>query len=355
MKRKVFLILLACVIACGTGTYFLIRSRRSRLHGAEFPSWRARTWARLKRFNELIAKHPDNWKYRMWRAGAYRDLAVRPEGGWDRECIIKARQELDDAMALFPDQGELYAARARYHDDLRNLEKAIEDCTKAIDLGYRKSWVYYHRAQCRTQANEDLRESLADIETAIGLSPGMPYLHQEKARLLRILTHEEPDWSPENEAIKGAWGAYLKALLRMRSAKRRYVEERDRPYSWYVRDQLHAVSGAYVARGWQSLWDGKDFLAVLDFCIALFLDERSGRAWEGLADISRQLGIKRLALHLYYMAQRSLHSPDIYEAVANILVDDGRFARAASYYTAALEMTWDSLSRAELYLGRGKC
>jgi TolB-like protein/Flp pilus assembly protein TadD len=93
-----------------------------------------------------------------------------------------AREDLETAVNLSPQDGQAWRFLARYYASQRDLEKAIKTAGRAIDLDRFEPWVLLYRARFELAAG-DPRSARLDLERALELSHGSPLVTVELALL----------------------------------------------------------------------------------------------------------------------------------------------------------------------------
>jgi len=190
-------------------------------------------------YDRLIELSPENAEYYLDR-GSVRMMSGDSVGGredFDKAAELKpeeptnysiramqkmvakdyrgAKEDLDKAIELDPkgSRGMYYFIRADANNLLGNSKEAVEDCTAAIENGYRDAAIYTKRGMFRTHFH-DYKGALADAEKALQIDRRfiLAYnllakahhhlVHPKEARLAMEKALEiDPDCEWANKAI----------------------------------------------------------------------------------------------------------------------------------------------------------
>lgn len=156
--------------------------------------------------NRLIEKNPKDHGALCNAALAYINL-VQPE---------KALERIDAAMQLNCDMGYCYYLRGLAHQGLNNLDEAVEDCTKAIELGQTHQGSYLVRMLARTHQYK-YEEALKDIEHVIAHCPNFKPARIHKAFTLHSMYRDKEALDLCNEVIDTLDGSDLVFALAIRA------------------------------------------------------------------------------------------------------------------------------------------
>lgn len=116
--------------------------------------------AAVDAFTQALLRKPDSYAYYNWRGWAFYRLK-------DYE---RALQEFDEAISLKDDSVRNYYARGWTHWRLKNYDKAVADFTEGIKLKeeYKKGELFFMRARARSFLTAD-EQSVQDYTRAIEL------------------------------------------------------------------------------------------------------------------------------------------------------------------------------------------
>lgn len=90
---------------------------------------------------------------------------------------------LDQAIALDPDQAQLWGERGFQYHMLANYDRALADYEKALEIDPRNYYTLQMRAFTYQRRGEDAR-ALADLDRAIAVDAKPPYAYTTKAEIL---------------------------------------------------------------------------------------------------------------------------------------------------------------------------
>jgi len=156
--------------------------------------------------NRLIEKNPKEHGALCNTALAYINL-VQPENALER---------IDAAMQLNCDMGYCHYLRGLAHQGLNNLDEAVEDCTKAIELGQTHPGSYLVRMLARTHQYK-YEEALKDIEHVIAHCPNFKPARIHKAFTLHSMYRDKEALELCNEVIDTLDGSDLVFALAIRA------------------------------------------------------------------------------------------------------------------------------------------
>src|SRR6476619_3154823 len=80
----------------------------------------------------------------------------------------KAIERINELLIAVPDSARLYSGRAAVRRELGELDKALDDCTKAIQLEPASAELFNNRGFMRTEKGE-IDKAIADFDYAITL------------------------------------------------------------------------------------------------------------------------------------------------------------------------------------------
>lgn len=115
-------------------------------------------------------------------ASAYQQRALCYHAAGDDNAAL---QDLQQALALSANDGQLYWQRAELHADMGNHAAALKDFDAAERLLGQDAGLYQMRAGSYL-ALDRIPEAIADLGRAITLSPTMPALYRRRGELLAI-------------------------------------------------------------------------------------------------------------------------------------------------------------------------
>ncbi len=125
--------------------------------------------------------------------------------------LAEALELCHQALALDPDDAELYALRGRVHCHLGRLPEAAADCTAAIDRGLRHAEICCIRAVALESAGR-MEEALADCAMALHLDPECAPAHNSRGLIRVGLNQLEDALGDFTEAIRLAPKWFLPRL-----------------------------------------------------------------------------------------------------------------------------------------------
>jgi len=117
--------------------------------------------AALKEFEELYKSNDNNVDF----LNGYIIANV-----YSRE-FKEALKLADAGIENFPNNAQLYFNRGRIYNVRKQFEKAVDDFTKALNIGIENSDEVYYQRGISYQNLDELNKSLADLEQAIEINP----------------------------------------------------------------------------------------------------------------------------------------------------------------------------------------
>jgi tetratricopeptide (TPR) repeat protein len=111
-------------------------------------------------------------------------------------CLMQMNQnedalsELNRLLMIHPDFGEGYYHRAMIYKHMVNLQRAVDDCNKSIQLGFSGSMVYALRGQMHYLLRE-YDQAKTDYSQAILVSPDQPAYYMGRAYVLQSMGDPE--------------------------------------------------------------------------------------------------------------------------------------------------------------------
>ena len=95
---------------------------------------------------------------------------------YENKNFEKAKELYTEAIQLNAKNAGLYADRGRVKRDIGDLEGALEDVNKALELGD-EAWIYAERAVVYRVIGDD-DKSLKDFKKALSLDPNMDWVKE---------------------------------------------------------------------------------------------------------------------------------------------------------------------------------
>lgn len=181
--------------------------------------------------NRLIEKNPKDQSALSNAALAYINL-VQPQ---------KALEKINAAMSLNCDMGYCHYLRGLAHQGLNNLNEAVEDCTKAIEMGQTHQGSYLVRTLARTHQYK-YEEALKDIDHVIAHCPNFKPASIHKAFTLHSMYRDKEALELCNEVIDTLEGSDLVFALVIRA----YAFSRLDKLDMAVADMQKALSIAEI-------------------------------------------------------------------------------------------------------------
>lgn len=117
-------------------------------------------------------------------------LILRAEGFTEKNELQKALVDLNRAIELSPESARAYLGRSEVHTKDRAYENALNDANKAIELNSELSRAYALRGQARVELEQNFTEALADLDLAIQKGENTANVYRYRGQALNRLNRK---------------------------------------------------------------------------------------------------------------------------------------------------------------------
>ena len=252
----------------------------------------ARTWARnadyrteIELWKRTASDHPSNPNALLGLATAH----------YQRDDLAACVAVVDKAIARFPDNPEAYALRGRALRDLGQMDRALNDLARALELSPRLAEAYTVRGELHHRAG-DTQKSVEDYTRAIELRAQAPTEHYNRGNALMDMQRFDEAIADYDAAITlrpdfaAAHHNRAMAYQRKGDAKRALAE--------FTRtiEVDPSFAAAYSGRGGVWLGLGEPSRAIPDFTRAIELSPNDAGAYNERGNAFGMLGRPDLAI-----------------------------------------------------------
>jgi len=313
----------ALVLACAALTF-----RRTLVYHDEETLWR-----------DTLAENPKAWIADVNLSDLLTKKAMAP--GADSasllaeavRCHEEAMRELDQAIALKPDDAQAYLDRGNVQADVRRYAEAIRDYDQAIALDPDYTAAWYNRGNCYFSAGR-VEEALRDLDRAIALKPDFAQAYVNRG-IIHAAARRYAEAMRDYDRAIALKPAYAAAWFRRGSVYAKTGRPEEAP-----RDLDRAIAlkpdyaEAYVNRGIIYAGDRRYAEAMRDYDQAIFCNPRNAEAWynrgnvdlatdrpaEAIQDLDRAIELQRRDADAYYNRAIARHRmKQDREALADLL------------------------------------
>ena len=286
-------------------------------------------------YNELIEANKSEGRLYTLRAGAW----------WALSEIEKALADYDKAIELGYQSPNAFASRGMFHASLRNFEKAIADYSLAIEKDPKDDATYLNRASVYMTSGK-VDEAIQDYTRAVELKPLNAVLYQQRAVAHKIAGKLDEAIRDYDKAIE------LAPTDIMAWMGRGFVRFQQGDHATAVKDFTKVIelspetAVAYNNRGYNFQQLGKYPEALADYDEAIKLAPKYGLAYQNkawlhsLADDSKLRDAKQ-GIEAASVACELSEFKDINDltALAAALAADGQFEKAIGWQEKVIELS----------------
>jgi tetratricopeptide (TPR) repeat protein len=260
--------------------------------------------------------------------------------------LREAQQQLDDAIALDPQNAKFYRARAAVKRFRGNVNEAILDQQKAVDLGQDKTFELVELSAMNVLAGNKNRAA-DNLQEALKLDPDNQSAHDKLVALLEeegrsdelVVEYKRAlEKKPKDERLHLSLGrAYVK-LGKSSEAKAQFVEAQNLDQS---DPEPHRQMGAMYIKERNFEKAAKEYTFVLNINPTSVQDLVAlGNCYSQNSDYMQAEAAYVTALALQQLLVQS-SGPDrleVMRSLANLLFNEGRYSDAASQFESILAM-----------------
>ena len=260
--------------------------------------------------------------------------------------LREAQQELDQAIKVDPQNAKFYRARAsvkRYRGD---LNAAILDQQRAVDLGQDKAFELVELAAMNTLAGNK-NKAADNLEEALKLDPNNQSAHDKLVSLLEEEGRYEDlvgeykrslEKKPKDERLHLALGQAYAKLGKLNEAKAQFVEAQNLDQS---DPEPHRQMGALFIKDKNFEKAAKEYTFVLNINPTSVQDMVSlGYCYYQNDDFMQAEAayVTALALQQLLVQNAGPDRLEVMRSLANLLFNEGRYSDAASQYESIVAM-----------------